>query len=182
MVGMSATSEERCAVVAASARRLPDLRCGSALLTESKRKAMRPPSRSSIAGAAPALIDLIGGRLTFFFDSVSSALPHLKAGTLRALAVTTARRSTLVPEIPTMAEALNLPDYDLPLFYGIAAPARTPPEVVNVLHAALSKGASDAALREQFASMGFELQSVPSPEDYTRFLRQQFDKFKSLKN
>ena len=133
-------------------------------------------------GAAPALIDLIGGRLTFFFDSVGSALPHLKAGTLRALAVTTARRSALVPEIPTMAEALNLPDYDLPLFYGIAAPAKTPPEVVGVLHAALSKGATDPGLREQFASMGFELQSVPSPEDYTRFLRQQFDKFKSLKN
>ncbi len=133
-------------------------------------------------GAAPALVDLIGGRLTFFFDSVSSALPHIKAGTLRALAVTTAKRSALVPEVPTMAEALALPDYDLPLFYGIAAPARTPPEVIGVLHAALSKGASDPGLREQFAGMGFELQSVPSPEDYTRFLRQQSDKFKSLKN
>jgi len=133
-------------------------------------------------GAAPALVDLVGGRITFLFDSASSALPHLKSGTLRALAVTTAKRSALVPEIPTAAEALNLPDYDLPLFYGIAAPARTPPEVINVLHGALSKAASDPALRDQFAGIGFELQSARSPEDYTRFLRQQFEKFRSLKN
>lgn len=133
-------------------------------------------------GAAPALQDLLGGRITFLFDSVSSALPHLKAGTLRALAATTAKRSSVVPETPTMAEALHLPDYDLPLFYGIAAPARTPPEVINVLHSALTKAASDPGLREQFASLGFELQSARSPEEYTRFLRQQFDKFKSLKN
>lgn len=133
-------------------------------------------------GAAPALVDLIGGRINFLFDSVSSAMPHVKAGTLRALAVTTARRSAVVPEIPTMAEALNLPDYDLPLFYGIAAPAKTPPEVVHMLHAALSRVASDPALREQFAVMGFELLGAPSPEEYTRFLHQQFNKFKSLQN
>ena len=133
-------------------------------------------------GAAPAMIDLIGGRIAFLFDSVNSALPHLKSGTLRALAATTAKRSLLVPDVPTVAEALNLPDYDLPLFYGIAAPARTAPEVVALIHAALSKAANDAALRELFAGMGFELQSVRSPADYTLFLRQQFEKFKSLKN
>ncbi len=133
-------------------------------------------------GAAPAMIDLLGGRITFFFDSVSSALPHLKSGALRALAVTTAKRSPLVPDVATVAEALNLPDYDLPLFYGIAAPAKTPSEVVAVIHAALAKAATDATLREQFAAMGFELQSLRSPEEYTRFLRQQFEKFKSLKS
>ena len=133
-------------------------------------------------GTAPAMVDLIGGRIAFLFDSVASALPHLKSGTLRALAVTTAKRSSLVPDIPTMAEALDLPDYDLPLFYGIAAPAKTPPEIVNLLHAAVSKGAADPSLREQFAAMGFELQNFRSPDEYTRFLHQQFDKFKSLKN
>lgn len=133
-------------------------------------------------GTAPALLDLVGGRITFLFDSVSSAQPHLKSGALRALGVTTAQRSTLMPDVPTIAEALNVPDYNLPLFYGIAAPARTPPEVVNVLHAALSKALSDPGLREQFAGMGFELASVQSPEDYTRFLREQFDKLKSLKD
>lgn len=133
-------------------------------------------------GAAPAMVDLIGGRITFLFDSVSSALPHVKAGTLRALAATTARRSALAPDVPTMGEALDLADYDLPLFYGIAVPAKTPPEVVNMLHGALSKAASDAELREQFARIGFELQRVGSPDEYTRFLRGQFDKLRTLKN
>ena len=132
-------------------------------------------------GAAPALLDLLGGRIAFLFDSVSSALPHVKAGTLRALAATTAKRSALVPEVPTMMEALGLADYDLPLFYGIAAPAKTPPDVINALHAALTKSAADNELREQFAKMGFELQTPPRPDEYTRFLRQQFDKLGGLK-
>ena len=133
-------------------------------------------------GAAPAMVDLVGGRIAFLFDSMSSAQSNLKAGTLRALAATTAKRSSLAPEIPTMAEALGLPDYDLPLFYGIAAPAKTPTEAINTLHAALSKAAAEPELREQFAKIGFELQSMRSPEDYTRFLRQQSDRFKSLRN
>ncbi|CAN5745813.1 tripartite tricarboxylate transporter substrate binding protein [soil metagenome] len=132
-------------------------------------------------GAAPAMVDLIGGRISLLFDSVSSALPQTKSGTLKALAVTTAKRSTLVPDIPTVAEALNLPDYDLPLFYGIAAPAQTPPAIVNMLHEALSRSAADPSLREQLAAMGFEAQSVARPDDYTKFLREQFTKFKSLK-
>ena len=133
-------------------------------------------------GAAPAMIDLVGGRIDFLFDSVASAMPQVRAGTLRALAATTAKRSALVPDIPTLAEALNLPDYDLPLFYGIAAPANTPAEVVAVLHGALARLAAEPALREQFAGMGFETQSLPAPADYSRFLRQQHNKFKSLKD
>jgi len=132
-------------------------------------------------GAAPAMIDLLGGRITFLFDSVSSALPHMKAGTLRALAGTTLKRSALVPDVPTMAEALNQPDFDLPLFYGIAAPAKTPTEVVRVLHATLTRAAADRGVREQFAALGFDTQTVDNPADYTRFLQQQFDKFRRLK-
>lgn len=133
-------------------------------------------------GAGPAMIDLLGGRITGLFDSLSSAIPHIKAGTLRALAGTTIKRSSLAPDIPSMAEVLNQPDFDLPLFYGIAAPAKTPPEIVRILHAALSKAAADKTLRDQFAGMGFETQSVESPADYTRFLQQQSEKFKRLKN
>jgi tripartite-type tricarboxylate transporter receptor subunit TctC len=128
------------------------------------------------------MVDLVGGRINFLFDSVASAMPQVKAGALRALAATTSRRSAVVPDIPTVAEALNLPDYDLPLFYGIAAPANTPQEVVAVLHGALAKLAAEPGLREQFAGMGFETQSLASPADYTRFLRQQHDKFKALKD
>jgi tripartite-type tricarboxylate transporter receptor subunit TctC len=133
-------------------------------------------------GTAPALVDLLGGRLTFLFDSVVASQPHVKSGALRALAVTTAKRSALMPDVPTMAEATGLVDYDLPLFYGIAVPGKTPPDVVKSLHAAISKVVADPALRTQFATMGFELMGSSSPEEYTRFLHQQYDKFKSLKN
>ncbi len=133
-------------------------------------------------GTAPAMVDLLGGRITFLFDSVAVSLPHLKSGALRALAVTTAKRSAQLPAVPTMAEAMNLPDYNLPLFYGIAVPAKTPPDVVKTLHAALTRLTADATLREQFNVMGFELMGSESPEEYTRFLRQQLDKLKSLKN
>jgi tripartite-type tricarboxylate transporter receptor subunit TctC len=133
-------------------------------------------------GTAPAMVDLLGGRLTFLFDSVVVSLPHVKSGALKPLAVSTAKRSALMPDVPTMAEAMNLPDYNLPLFYGIAVPAKTPPDVVKTLHAALSKLTADPALRDQFATMGFELQGSESPEEYTRFLRQQLDNLKSLKN
>ena len=85
-------------------------------------------------GTAAAMIDLIGGRLDMLFDSVTAAVPHVKAGTLRALGATTAKRSALLPDVPTMAEALNQPDFDLPLFYGIAVPAKTPDDAIRALH------------------------------------------------
>ncbi|MEI7784448.1 MAG: tripartite tricarboxylate transporter substrate binding protein [Betaproteobacteria bacterium] len=132
-------------------------------------------------GAAPALIDLLGGRISFLFDSVSSALPHLKSGALRALAASTVKRSPLVPEVPTLAEVLGQPDFDLPLFYGIAVPANTPAEPVRALHAALTRAAADTGIRERFAALGFDTQSVDAPADYSRFLNQQFEKFRRLK-
>jgi tripartite-type tricarboxylate transporter receptor subunit TctC len=131
-------------------------------------------------GTAPALVDLIGGQITFLFDSVAAALPHIRSGKVRALAATTAARSSVVPDIPTVAEQLNAPDYDLPLFYGIAVPARTPADVVATLNGALAKVAADPAMREQYAGMGFETRSA-SPEEFTRFLRTQHDKLRALK-
>ena len=132
-------------------------------------------------GAAPAMVDLLGGRIHFLFDSVSSALPHIRSGALRALGATTLRRSPLVPDVPSLAEALNQPDFDLPLFYGIAVPANTPADAVRTLHEALSRAAADAGMRERFAALGFDTQAVAAPADYTRFLQQQFDKLKRLK-
>jgi tripartite-type tricarboxylate transporter receptor subunit TctC len=132
-------------------------------------------------GAAPALLDLLGGRITMLFDSVSSARPHLAAGTLRALAATTAQRSAVVPEVPTLAEALNLPDYDLPLFYGLAAPAATPPDLVALLHAAISRITADPALREAFAAIGFEAETAADPAAYARFLRDQSERLRGLR-
>jgi len=132
-------------------------------------------------GTAPALVDLIGGRLDMLFDSVTASVQHVKAGTLRALGATTAKRSSLLPDVPTMAEALNQPDFDLPLFYGIAVPARTPDDAVRALHGVLVKAAADRGVREQFAAIGFDTAASDSPADYTRFLRQQDEKLRRLK-
>jgi tripartite-type tricarboxylate transporter receptor subunit TctC len=132
-------------------------------------------------GTAPAMIDLLGGRLTFMFDSITAAMPHIKAGTLRALAVTTAKRTSVMPNVPTMNEALSLTDYNLPLFYGIAVPAKTSPEVVKALQTAIGKAVLDPALKDQFSTMGFELMGSENPDEYSRFLKQQLDKLLSLK-
>ncbi len=86
-----------------------------------------------------------------------------------------------MPDVPTMAEALGLTDFNLPIFYGIAVPAKTPPQVVDTLHAALVKVVADPALRDQFNKMGFELRASESPAEFARFLRHQHEKFKSLK-
>jgi len=81
-------------------------------------------------GGGPAVTDAIGGQVPFIFVTAPAALQHVRAGKLRALAVTTLKRSPAAPEIPTVAEALNLPDYEVDSWYAVFAPAHTPPAIV----------------------------------------------------
>ena len=91
-------------------------------------------------GSAPALNDLLAGTVPLMIDSIVTGLPHVKSGALRGLAVSTSKRSPLAPDIPTIAEA-GLPGFDASLWYGVVAPAKTPPDVVAVLGAAIERGA-----------------------------------------
>ena len=84
-------------------------------------------------GSGPAETDLISGQVQIIFDPIASALPHIKAGNMRALAITTAKRSALLPTVPTMAEA-GLPGYESAAWFGFFAPANTPPAIIDKLN------------------------------------------------
>ncbi|MFM1987871.1 MAG: hypothetical protein RJA99_828 [Pseudomonadota bacterium] len=106
-------------------------------------------------GTAPAIADLLGGQIQAAFATLASVAPHVQAGRLRALAVATARRSPLLPEVPTVAES-GVPGYDVPLWYSILAPAGTPKEVTTRIAAELRRITESAEVRERMVSQGFE--------------------------
>jgi tripartite-type tricarboxylate transporter receptor subunit TctC len=107
-------------------------------------------------GAAQGLTDLIGGRLQLSFDNIPPAIPHIRSGKLRALAVTAAKRSPLLPELPTVAEA-GLPAFDVSAWFGLLVPAATPGAVVRRLHAETVKALREPAARERLEGLGFEV-------------------------
>lgn len=126
-------------------------------------------------GLGPALTDLMGGRLHVIISTMASALPHVKAGKLRPLAVTTASRSAFFPEVPTMDEA-GVKGYDFSTWYGLLVPAGTPKAVVDRLNAETRKALSSAAVKEQFATQGLE----PTPstaQEFTTYLRNEVAKW-----
>lgn len=119
-------------------------------------------------GAAPAMNDLLGGQTSFMFDSLITSLPQLKAGKLRALAVTSAARNALIPSVPTFAEA-GVGDFTMLAWYGIFAQGKTPPAIVDRLNKEIVEFAATPAARKQFADQGLELIS-DSPGEYAKFL------------
>ncbi len=106
-------------------------------------------------GSGPAMADLLGGQVDYMFDSITSAKPHIKAGKLRALAVTTSKRSSALPDVPTVAEA-GLPGYELLPWFGAFAPAGTPPEIVQKLNTAMREAMADPKVKETLDSIGAE--------------------------
>ena len=114
-------------------------------------------------GSAPALIDLVAGHVFGHVDQISSALPYIKAGRIRAIAVTTARRAVALPEIPTLAES-GVPGFDASTVTGILAPARTPRDIVQKLNAALGQVLAQAAVKDRFTTVGAEVQPSTSDE------------------
>jgi tripartite-type tricarboxylate transporter receptor subunit TctC len=120
-------------------------------------------------GSSPALADLIGGHLQVMFDPVSSSMSHIKAGKLRALAVTSAKRSAMVPDLPTVAES-GLPGYEAMPWLGILGPAGTPPEIVKQLNAGVTKVLALPEVREKLASMGFETLGS-TPQQFADFIK-----------
>ncbi|OUM01587.1 Bug family tripartite tricarboxylate transporter substrate binding protein [Variovorax sp. JS1663] len=119
-------------------------------------------------GSAPAMNDLLGGQTTFMFDSLITSLQHIKAGKLRALAVTSPKRNALLPSVPTFAEA-GVSDFSFMAWYGIHVPGKTPPAVVERLRKEIDEFAHSPAIARQFADQGLELVSS-SPAEYARFL------------
>lgn len=119
-------------------------------------------------GSAPAMVDLLAGHTAFMFDSMNTALQHIKAGKLRALAVTGPKRSPLLPNVPTMSEA-GVPGYNITAWFGIHVPAKTPPAIVARLSKEIAAITKAPDLRKQFAEQGVDL-IVSSPAEYAKFL------------
>ena len=120
-------------------------------------------------GTAPALTDLIAGHIPLMFVSNVSAMPQVKSGKVKALAVTGRTRAAVAPEIPTVAES-GLAGYEVYGWYGIAAPAKTPRPVIDRLHAEVAKIARNPKMKERLAGQGLELVGN-SPEEFDAFIR-----------
>ena len=106
-------------------------------------------------GSGPAVADLLGGQVDYMFDSITSARPHIESGKLRALGVTTAKRSSTLPNVPTLAEA-GLPGYEVSPWFAVFMPAGTPKPVIDKLNAALLEAMKQPDVRARFATIGAE--------------------------
>jgi tripartite-type tricarboxylate transporter receptor subunit TctC len=120
-------------------------------------------------GAAPAVLDLVAGRVHLMFDNLASALPNIRAGKVRALAVTTKRRSSFLPELPTLDES-GLKGFDMTTWWGVMAPARTPDEVVARLNGEILRALEAPEVRERLRAMGSETPAIRTPEEFTAFV------------
>jgi tripartite-type tricarboxylate transporter receptor subunit TctC len=129
-------------------------------------------------GSAPALTDLIGGQVQLMFDSLPSAMPHLKAGTLRPLAVTTPRRSVALPDVPTVAES-GYPGFAISTWYGVWAPAGTPGPVVQRLSREIAAIVRLPEVRQQFAGLGAEPVGN-TPEEFAAFTKAELAKWAGI--
>ena len=126
-------------------------------------------------GSGPAMQDLLGGQVKVSFAGIPNVLPHVKAGRLRALAVSTPQRSPDLPDVPTAAEA-GVPGYQATLWLNLAAPAGTPGEIVQRLYAETAKALQDAELQQSFRAAGVEA-SPMSPQELAGFMRGEFEKW-----
>ena len=106
-------------------------------------------------GSAPAVADLLGGQVQVMFDTVTSGLPQVKAGKTRALAVTTAKRSAALPDVPTLSETI-LPGFDVGTWFGILAPTGTPPAIIEKIRAEIEQMVKSPEIRKQFLEIGAE--------------------------
>jgi tripartite-type tricarboxylate transporter receptor subunit TctC len=130
------------------------------------------------AGAAPAQLGLLAGQTDFMFDNLASATTQIKAGKLRALAVTTLQRASSMPEVPTMADA-GLPGFDVSTWFGVFAPAGTPAPIVARLNSAMTAALRSPEMRERLARMGAE-PAPGTPEQFSELLRRELSKYQQV--
>ena len=129
-------------------------------------------------GGAPAVADLMGGHVDLMFDVLPSSLPHVNARKLKALAITSAQRSPLLPEVPTMAEG-GLAGYQAITWNGILAPAATPKEIIGRLGAAIAQSVQAPDMKQRLAAAGTE-PAANTPEQFAAFLREETAKWSNV--
>jgi tripartite-type tricarboxylate transporter receptor subunit TctC len=125
-------------------------------------------------GSAPALTDLMGGQVQVLFDNMPSSIEYLKAGKLRALAVTTATRSDALPGVPTVAD--TVPGYEASAWFGLGAPKATSAEIVDKLNAAVNAGLADPKLKARLADLGGSMLAGPAA-DFGKLIAEETEKW-----
>ena len=126
-------------------------------------------------GAGPAMTDLLGGQVDLMFDNLPTALPHMKAGKLRGLAVTSASRSSLAPELPTMAES-GLPGFELSTWFAFFAPAGTPRTIVDKIAGDMRRVLTQPDMQQRLAAIGVDVKAS-SPDELAAFQRAKLAKW-----
>jgi tripartite-type tricarboxylate transporter receptor subunit TctC len=128
-------------------------------------------------GGGPALTDLLGGQVQVYFGTMASTLIHVTSGKLRALAVTSATRAPLLPDVPAMAE--SVPDYEASIFVGITAPRATSAEIVRTLNEAITLGLSDPRLKQRIGELGDTPLSL-SPQAFGKLIVEETEKWRKV--
>jgi len=126
-------------------------------------------------GSAPVVTDLLAGQVDVMFDNVPNVIQHVRAGKMKALAVTTAKRSPLAPEVPSLDEA-GVPGYDLSVWFGVLAPAGTPKDIVNKLNAEINAALKLPEVRSKLEAAGIEVQGG-TPEQYAAVIKSDLAKW-----
>jgi tripartite-type tricarboxylate transporter receptor subunit TctC len=129
-------------------------------------------------GAAPALQDVIAGHVQMMFATASSVVPHIKEGKVRALAVTTLKRTAVFPELATLDE-LGLTGFDATTWHGFVAPAKTPTEIVTTLNRALNAALDDASVKKSLGELGVDI-VTGSPEEFGAYIKSEIPKWTAI--
>lgn len=129
-------------------------------------------------GSGPAVADLLGGQINYMFDSITSARPHIQSGKLRALGVTTAKRSSTLPEVPTLAEA-GVPGYEVSPWFAVFMPASTPKAIVGKLNKALLAAMKDPDVVKRFETIGAEPVGS-TPDELAKHLARESERWTKL--
>jgi tripartite-type tricarboxylate transporter receptor subunit TctC len=127
-------------------------------------------------GVGPALVDVVAGHVPLMVGNILVAMPHVRSGRIRAYGVTSARRASGVPEIPTIAES-GLPGYEAVQWYGLVAPAKTPADIVGKLHGVVVKVLQEPEMRKRFQNDGAEATPSATPEEFATLIRNDLAKW-----
>ena len=128
------------------------------------------------AGSGPALLGMLGGTIDVMFDNLPSSMAHIKAGKLKAFAVTSAKRSGALPDLPTLEEAGSLKGFDASSWFGLLAPAGTPPEIINRIQQETAKALATPAMKEKLLAQG-AIPGGTSPAEFARFIDAEIKKW-----
>jgi tripartite-type tricarboxylate transporter receptor subunit TctC len=130
-------------------------------------------------GSAPAITDILNGQITYTLETVAATAPHIKSGRLKTYGVSTARRASALPDVPTLADAAGLANYDAAGWIGYAAPQGTPPEIIKRLSAEIQKALQSSELKERYVALGLEPVAT-TPDEMAAFMRREQERYGAI--